>query len=70
MQSSFIKQVDQVLEITSSNDYDPQKPPIEQIKLEERINRLVYELYKLTDEEIKACIKNSVSDIEYRSWNS
>ncbi len=24
----------------------------------------------LTDEEIKACIKNSVSDIEYRSWNS
>jgi DNA primase len=24
----------------------------------------------LTDEEIRACIKNSVSDIEYRSWNS
>lgn len=24
----------------------------------------------MTDEEIKACIKNSVSDIEYRSWNS
>jgi DNA primase len=24
----------------------------------------------LTDEEIKACIKNSVSDMEYRSWNS
>ena len=24
----------------------------------------------VTDEEIKACIKNSVSDIEYRSWNS
>jgi DNA primase len=23
----------------------------------------------MTDEEIKACIKNSVSDIEYRSWN-
>ena len=23
----------------------------------------------LTDEEIKACIKNAVSDIEYRSWN-
>ncbi|MDD3427564.1 MAG: TaqI-like C-terminal specificity domain-containing protein [Caldisericia bacterium] len=53
VQASFIKQVDQVLEITSSNDYDPQKPPIEQIRLEERINRLVYELYKLTDEEIK-----------------
>ena len=24
----------------------------------------------MTEEEIKACIKNSVSDIEYRSWNS
>lgn len=24
----------------------------------------------MTDEEIKNCIKNSVSDIEYRSWNS
>ena len=24
----------------------------------------------MTDEEIKACIKNSVSNIEYRSWNS
>ena len=22
----------------------------------------------MTDEEIKACIKNSVSDIEYKSW--
>jgi hypothetical protein len=22
----------------------------------------------MTDEEIKACIKNAVSDIEYRSW--
>jgi hypothetical protein len=24
----------------------------------------------MTDEEIKTCIKNSVSEIEYRSWNS
>jgi DNA primase len=24
----------------------------------------------MTDQEIKACIKNSVSDMEYRSWNS
>jgi len=24
----------------------------------------------MTDEEIKACIKNAVSDLEYRSWNS
>ena len=24
----------------------------------------------MTDEEIKACIKNAVSDMEYRSWNS
>jgi 5S rRNA maturation endonuclease (ribonuclease M5) len=23
----------------------------------------------MTDEEIKSCINNSVSDIEYRSWN-
>ena len=23
----------------------------------------------MTDEEIKACIKNAVSDIEYRSWS-
>jgi hypothetical protein len=23
----------------------------------------------MTDEEIKACIKNAVSDIEYRSWD-
>ena len=23
----------------------------------------------MTDEEIKHCIKNAVSDIEYRSWN-
>jgi hypothetical protein len=22
----------------------------------------------MTDEEIKSCIKNAVSDIEYRSW--
>jgi hypothetical protein len=23
----------------------------------------------MTEEEIKSCIKNAVSDIEYRSWN-
>ena len=33
-------------------------------------NRGAVSLDDLTDEEIKACIKNSVSDIEYRSWNS
>ena len=26
------------------------------------------ELEGMTDEEIKTCIKNAVSDIEYRSW--
>ncbi len=52
-QQPFIDLTNQILEITSANGYDPQKPTIEQLNLEKRINQLVYELYELTDEEIK-----------------
>ena len=52
-QKSFIDLVDKILKITSAEDYDPKKPPIEQKELEKQIDKMVYELYGLTEEEIK-----------------
>ena len=33
--------------------YDPKNPPLEQKELEAKIDKMVYELYGLTDEEIQ-----------------
>ncbi|PIY79672.1 MAG: hypothetical protein COY81_01370 [Candidatus Pacebacteria bacterium CG_4_10_14_0_8_um_filter_43_12] len=52
-QNPFIDMVDRILNITSKNDYNPHKPPIEQASLEKRIDQMIYELYGLTDEEIE-----------------
>ncbi len=52
-QQPFIDLTDQVLSITSVDGYDPERPPLEQINLEKKINEMVYHLYDLTDDEIK-----------------
>ena len=52
-QKPFIALVDKILEITSAEDYDPKNPPVEQKELEKQIDKMVYELYGLTEEEIK-----------------
>ncbi len=52
-QKPFINLVDKILEITSVEDCDHKNPPAEQKELEKQIDKMVYELYGLTDEEIK-----------------
>ncbi len=51
-QKLFIDLVDQILEVTSQENYDPKNPPIQQKELEKKIDEMVYELYGLTEEEI------------------
>ena len=52
-QKPFIKLVDQILKITSQPDYDPDNPPAKQKELEVEIDKLVYGLYGLNEEEVK-----------------
>jgi len=52
-QKPFVELVDQILKITSAENYDPKNPPQEQKLLESKINQMVYKLYGLGDEEIK-----------------
>lgn len=58
-QKPFIEKVDQILTITNQPWYDSKNPPKEQLDLEKEIDRMVYELYGLTDEEIKT-VENSL----------
>lgn len=58
-QQPIINLVDQILSITSADNYDPKKPPIEQVNLEKKINQMIYKLYELTEEEIKLIEKTS-----------
>ena len=51
-QKPFIDLVDQILEITSQENYDFKNSPIQQRELEKKIDEMVYELYGLTKEEI------------------
>lgn len=51
-QKPFIDLVDKILFITSSEDYNPTKPPEEQLFLEAEIDKLVCNLYGLTEDEI------------------
>jgi hypothetical protein len=57
-QKPFIDLVDQILAITSQEDYDPKNPPEKQKELESQIDQLVYKLYDLTEEEIKIIEEN------------
>lgn len=57
-QKPFIELVDSVLEITKQSFYDPKNPPKEQLDLESEIDDMVYELYGLSEEEIKVVEKN------------
>lgn len=52
-QKPFIELVNQILEITGKENYDPKNPPPEQKLLEAKIDQMVYKLYGLTPEEIK-----------------
>ncbi|MFH1610727.1 MAG: TaqI-like C-terminal specificity domain-containing protein, partial [Patescibacteria group bacterium] len=52
-QKPFIKTVNQILKITTTENYDPKNPPIKQKELEKQIDEMVYKLYGLTEEEIK-----------------
>lgn len=49
----LIPLVNQILTITSTPDYDPKNPPIQQKKLEAEIDKMVYDLYGLTEKEIE-----------------
>lgn len=52
-QKPFIEKVDKILEITKPAFYDPKNPPKEQKDLEDEIDKMVYELYGLSDEEVR-----------------
>jgi adenine-specific DNA-methyltransferase len=52
-QQPFINLVDRIFAITSFANYDPKNPPVEQIDLEKQIDQMVYQLYGLTEEEIR-----------------
>lgn len=52
-QKPFIEKVDKILEITKQPFYDPKNPPKEQLELEREIDEMVYELYGLSDEEVR-----------------
>jgi len=60
-QQPFIDLVNQILKITSNHDYDPKNPPVRQKELEKQIDELVYNLYDLTEEEIKI-VENSLKN--------
>lgn len=50
----IVQKVDQILSLTKSEDYDTNQSKQQQVKnLEHEIDQLVYQLYNLTDEEIK-----------------
>jgi len=57
-QAPFIDLVNQILEITSSEEYNPKNVPERQKQIEAKIDEMVMDLYKLTDEE-KEIIRNS-----------
>ena len=53
-QRPFIEIVDQILNITGSSDYATHLDKQEKVKmLEDKIDKLIYELYSLTPEEVK-----------------
>jgi len=52
-QFKIIEKVDSILKITKESLYDPKNPPKEQLNLEAEIDRMVYELYGLSEEEVK-----------------
>jgi adenine-specific DNA-methyltransferase len=52
-QKPFVNLVDKILEITSAEGYNPKNPPVEQKELEKQIDKMVYALYELTEEEIE-----------------
>ncbi|MDD5770419.1 MAG: TaqI-like C-terminal specificity domain-containing protein [Candidatus Gracilibacteria bacterium] len=52
-QKPFIEKVDKILEITKQPFYDPKNPPKEQKDLEDEIDKMVYELYGLSEEEVR-----------------
>jgi len=58
IQDSLIELVDQILDITSSDDYDPKNPPKKQKQIETKIDEMVMDLYELTEEE-KEIIRNN-----------
>lgn len=52
-QKPFIEKVDKILEITKQPFYDPKNPSKEQKDLEDEIDKMVYELYGLSEEEVR-----------------
>ncbi len=52
-QKPFIEKVDKILEITKQPFYDAKNPPKEQKILEKEIDEMVYELYGLSEDEVK-----------------
>jgi len=53
IENKIIEKVDKILEITKQPFYDPKNPPKEQIELEKEIDKMVYDLYWLSEEEVK-----------------
>jgi len=57
-QKPFIELVDKILEITKQDLYNPKKIWEEQKELERKIDDLVYELYGLSEDEVKIIEKS------------
>ena len=58
-QKPFVDLIDKILSITLDDNYNCKKPSKDQKKLEHETDRLVYQLYDLTDEEIAIVEKAS-----------
>jgi hypothetical protein len=55
----IVQKVDQILSLTQSPDYETNKEKQQKVKeLEKEIDKLVYKLYDLTDEEIRIIEEN------------
>jgi len=57
-QQPFVNLINQIQNFTTQEGYNPKNPPGEQIELEDEINKMVYELYGLTPEEIEIIQKD------------
>ncbi len=57
-QKPFIDLVDKILEITKQDWYNPKQVPEEQKILEKEIDKMVYELYGLSEEEVRVVEEN------------
>lgn len=52
-QKPFIEKVNKIMEITKQVFYNPKNPPKEQKDLEDEIDKMIYGLYGLSEDEVR-----------------